>query len=206
MAIPGIAFNLKKSNREPNFQAMKTPACFLLTLPWTTVGFWNAVIGLFVLRLSRDPTGLICPIAEDSTGDEPIKDRTAILSCIRNEDADAVARNLSIMLEGLAAADGANLPRRVVETIVRERIELARAGMDFLSLSRGGKFEDETGDDAAGGEEATVVVEFRKGLVQGVTNGGDRLGLFGVVRELPGAVQVAEGEIGQMVLDISAGS
>ena len=29
--------------------------CFLLTLPWTAIGFWNAVIGLALMRLSRDP-------------------------------------------------------------------------------------------------------------------------------------------------------
>lgn len=77
---------------------------FLITLPWTVIGFWNAVIGLMVLRLSRDPVGLVCPVAKAPFGDEPIKGKTALLSCIRNEDAEAVARNLSVMLEGLAAA------------------------------------------------------------------------------------------------------
>ena len=77
---------------------------FLVTLPWTVIGFWNAVIGLMVLRLSRDPVGAVCPVAKASFGDEPIKGKTALLSCIRNEDAEAVTRNLSVMLEALAAA------------------------------------------------------------------------------------------------------
>jgi membrane glycosyltransferase len=77
---------------------------FLITLPWTVIGFWNAVIGLVVLRLSRDPAGLACPVAKASPGDDPIEGKTALLSCIRNEDVEAVARNLSVMLEGLAAA------------------------------------------------------------------------------------------------------
>ena len=29
--------------------------CFLLTLPWTAIGFWNAVIGLTLMRTRRDP-------------------------------------------------------------------------------------------------------------------------------------------------------
>jgi membrane glycosyltransferase len=79
-------------------------ACFLITLPWTVIGFWNAVIGLFILRLSRDPADLVCTVANELIGDEPIEASTALLSCIRNEDAEAVSRNLSVMLEGLAGA------------------------------------------------------------------------------------------------------
>lgn len=79
-------------------------ACFLITLPWTVIGFWNAVIGLLVLRSSRDPAGLVCPAAADSSDAEPIEGKTALLSCIRNEHVEAVARNLSVMLEGLAEA------------------------------------------------------------------------------------------------------
>ena len=79
-------------------------ACFLVTLPWTAIGFWNAAIGLLVLRLSRDPAGLVCPVAADSYDAEPIEGKTALLSCIRNEDVEAVARNLAVMLEGLAEA------------------------------------------------------------------------------------------------------
>ncbi len=62
------------------------------------------MIGLLVLRASRDPADLVCPVAKESTWDEPIEGKTAVLSCIRNEDAEAVARKLSVMLEGLAAA------------------------------------------------------------------------------------------------------
>ncbi|WP_201243524.1 hypothetical protein [Halochromatium salexigens] len=28
--------------------------CFAMTLPWTVIGFWNAVIGLLVMRLTPD--------------------------------------------------------------------------------------------------------------------------------------------------------
>ncbi|WP_186394851.1 glucans biosynthesis glucosyltransferase MdoH [Stappia sp. TSB10GB4] len=74
--------------------------CFLLTLPWTAVGFWNAVIGLAVLRLSRDPLAAVSTLrAGDAAGDSPAS--TAILSCIRNEDVDAVAASLDAMAADL---------------------------------------------------------------------------------------------------------
>ncbi len=74
-------------------------ACFALTLPWTAVGFWNAVIGLGLLRLAPASIGT----RGKAEGSVSIRSRTAILSCIRNEDTEAVARNLDRMIAGLAA-------------------------------------------------------------------------------------------------------
>ncbi|MXN66602.1 glucans biosynthesis glucosyltransferase MdoH [Stappia sp. GBMRC 2046] len=74
--------------------------CFALTLPWTVIGFWNAVVGLLVMRLSRDPLASVCPVKEgDAT--VPLSASTAVLSCIRNEDVDAVAANLEAMITDL---------------------------------------------------------------------------------------------------------
>lgn len=74
--------------------------CFLLTLPWTAIGFWNAVIGLAVLRLSRDPLASVSTLRPgDAAGDSTAS--TAILSCIRNEDVDAVAASLDAMAADL---------------------------------------------------------------------------------------------------------
>ncbi|MBA4612581.1 glucans biosynthesis glucosyltransferase MdoH [Stappia taiwanensis] len=78
-------------------------ACFVATLPWTVIGFWNAVIGFLVMRLSRDPVESVCPIAPGNasrTGSAS----TAILSCIRNEDVDQVAVNLDAMAADLHQA------------------------------------------------------------------------------------------------------
>lgn len=77
--------------------------CFLVTLPWTLVGFWNAVIGLVLLRAAKDPVRAVCPLAAVPVT-SPIRGRTAILMCVRNEDAAAVARHLEVMIDGLAAA------------------------------------------------------------------------------------------------------
>ncbi|WP_417770379.1 glucans biosynthesis glucosyltransferase MdoH [Stappia sp.] len=78
-------------------------ACFLLTLPWTAIGFWNAVIGLALMRLSRDPVAAVCPLAAgDPHAASPAS--TAILSCIRNEDVDEVSLRLDAMAADLDRA------------------------------------------------------------------------------------------------------
>jgi membrane glycosyltransferase len=77
---------------------------FAVILPWTVVGFWNAVIGLCIMRLARDPVALVFPAAARITGDEAVTASTAILVCIRNEMPDRVVRNLEPMLRGLVEA------------------------------------------------------------------------------------------------------
>ncbi|ADZ72350.1 Glucosyltransferase MdoH [Polymorphum gilvum SL003B-26A1] len=75
-------------------------ACFAVTLPWTVIGFWNAVIGLLVMRLARDPVHAVCPLAAPDP-DRPLACRTAVLSCIRNEDVTRVETNLNAMIAAL---------------------------------------------------------------------------------------------------------
>ncbi|MFD2110248.1 glucans biosynthesis glucosyltransferase MdoH [Thiorhodococcus fuscus] len=73
--------------------------CFGFTLPWTLIGFWNAVIGLALMRLYQDPLARVFPL--DLGANAPLDQRVAILSCIRNEDAATVFRNLDRMVAGL---------------------------------------------------------------------------------------------------------
>lgn len=77
---------------------------FAITLPWSVIGFWNAFIGFWIMRLARDPAITVNPMAASIRGDEPITATTAILMCIRNESPDPVARNLQPLLEGLVQA------------------------------------------------------------------------------------------------------
>jgi membrane glycosyltransferase len=77
---------------------------FAITLPWTVIGFWNAVIGLAIMRFAADPAASVTPIAGRVRGNEPITASTAILLCIRNEAPERMLRNLRPMLEGLAAS------------------------------------------------------------------------------------------------------
>jgi membrane glycosyltransferase len=77
---------------------------FAVTLPWTVVGFWNAMIGLWIMQFTRDPIALVFPAAARVTGDEAVTASIAILVCIRNETPDRVLRNLEPMLSGLVEA------------------------------------------------------------------------------------------------------
>src|SRR4029079_8632234 len=45
---------------------------FAVTLPWLVIGFWNAIIGLLIMRFARDPVAAVTPAAARTTGHEPI--------------------------------------------------------------------------------------------------------------------------------------
>ncbi len=78
-------------------------ALFAVTLPWYVIGFWNASIGLLIMRLAPDPVAVVTPVAGRVRGDEPITASTAIVLCVRNEPPDRVLRHLVPLMEGLAA-------------------------------------------------------------------------------------------------------
>ncbi len=77
-------------------------AAFALTLPWTVIGFWNAVIGLALMAFARDPAAVVAPALAVAVDGDPITESTALLVCVRNEDPERLQRNLSWMLAGLA--------------------------------------------------------------------------------------------------------
>jgi membrane glycosyltransferase len=84
-------------------------ALFAATLPWSTIGFWNASIGFLIMCFSRDPVATVNPMAAHIRGDEPITALTAILVCIRNENPSQVIRNLRPLLNGLRTASVGSL-------------------------------------------------------------------------------------------------
>ncbi|KQT83774.1 glucosyl transferase family 2 [Methylobacterium sp. Leaf466] len=66
-------------------------ACCALSLPWTVLGFWNAAIGLWLMRRGAEGLAAAAPFA--ITGQEPIRIATAVVMTLRNEDpARALAR------------------------------------------------------------------------------------------------------------------
>ena len=83
-------------------------ALFALTLPWTTIGFWNAVIGFAVMTFSRDPAQAVSPDLCNIDDDAPIDTSTALLICVRNEDTRRLQRNLEWMLQGLVTTGHAS--------------------------------------------------------------------------------------------------
>lgn len=76
---------------------------FAVGLPWTILGFWNAVIGLVLLHGSRDPLAEVAPFAAAADQNTPITKRTAVLMTLRNEDAQRAIGRLQIVQESLDA-------------------------------------------------------------------------------------------------------
>jgi membrane glycosyltransferase len=60
-------------------------ACFLIGAPWTVMGMWNAVLGLWLLH-RRGGLAAACPVVDDGLTDDPVSGRVAVLMCLRNED------------------------------------------------------------------------------------------------------------------------
>ena len=77
---------------------------FAVTLPWMVIGFWNATIGLIIMRFARDPVAAVTPSAGRVSGHEPIVSSTAILVCIRSEPPERVIRHIAPMIDGLVSA------------------------------------------------------------------------------------------------------
>ncbi len=59
-------------------------ACGVLILPWTVMGFWNAVTGLALI--ARGPAGLAAAAPFADVAADPIRLDTAIVMPLRNED------------------------------------------------------------------------------------------------------------------------
>jgi membrane glycosyltransferase len=76
---------------------------FLFGAPWTVLGFWNAVIGLWLLHGVKDGMVRVAPFA--AAGDEPtpIAIRSAILMTLRNEDPARAFQRLHVVKDSLDA-------------------------------------------------------------------------------------------------------
>ncbi len=76
---------------------------FAITLPWLSIGFWNALIGLALRLVVRDPAVYLTPAIGRIDGKEAIVYRTALAMAVRNEEASVVVRRLEAMQADLIA-------------------------------------------------------------------------------------------------------
>ena len=76
---------------------------FLFGAPWTVLGFWNAVIGLWLLHGAQDGLDQVAPFAPEGDVATPIAVRTAILMTLRNEDPARAFQRLAIVKQSLDA-------------------------------------------------------------------------------------------------------
>jgi membrane glycosyltransferase len=82
--------------------------CFAFGTPWTVVGFWNSVIGLWLLHFHKDPMGAVAPYARAGDVATPITIKTAVFMTLRNEDPARAIRRLHIVKESIdATGEGA---------------------------------------------------------------------------------------------------
>ena len=79
--------------------------CFLVGAPWTVMGLWNALIGIWLLHGRRNGLARVAPHldAMDRTG--PLKTRTALTMTVRNEDPERSFERLAEMRRSLDATD-----------------------------------------------------------------------------------------------------
>ncbi len=78
-------------------------ACFAVAAPWTVLGFWNAVIGLWLLHGRRDGLAAVVPFAAAGNAKEPLRLRTAVVMTLRNEDPARAFRRLKAVKDSIEA-------------------------------------------------------------------------------------------------------
>lgn len=79
---------------------------FAITLPWTVIGFWNAVIGLWLALTSADPLRAVVPLAGLDAPDARPLGRTAIVTPVYDEDPAMVLGHLEATIMDLAGRAG----------------------------------------------------------------------------------------------------
>lgn len=77
--------------------------CFAAGTPWTVLGFWNALIGLWLLHFHKDPMTEVAPYAAAGDDPAPLQIKTAILMTLRNEDPNRAILRLRTVKAGLDA-------------------------------------------------------------------------------------------------------
>jgi membrane glycosyltransferase len=81
---------------------------FLFGAPWTVLGFWNAVIGLWLLHGVDDGLDRVAPFLAEGEAATPLSIRTAVLMTLRNEDPERAFRRLRVIKRSLdATGEGA---------------------------------------------------------------------------------------------------
>ena len=81
--------------------------CFAFGTPWTVLGFWNALIGLWLLHWRGDALAAVAPYAEAGRDTTPLRIKSAVFMTLRNEDPSrAVLRLRTIKASIDATGEG----------------------------------------------------------------------------------------------------
>ena len=117
--------------------------CFAVGTPWTVLGFWNAVIGLWLLHGRRDALAEVAPYMAVGELMTPLAVKTAIIMTLRNEEPGrAITRLRTVKKSVDATGDGAAFSYFLLsdtniaevaaaeEALVAERSEERRVGKE----------------------------------------------------------------------------
>jgi membrane glycosyltransferase len=110
-------------------------ACVCFGAPWTVMGVWNAVIGLWLLHGVRGGVSRAAPHLAAGDGDAPIRLRVAVAMTLRNEPpARALARLAEVRRSLDATGQGAQYKIFVLsdtdDPAIAAEEEAAMAGLD----------------------------------------------------------------------------
>ena len=78
-------------------------ACFAVSAPWTVLGFWNAVIGFWLLHVDKRWRTTVAPFLAAGEQDAQINLKTAVLMTLRNEDPERALAKLERVRRSLNA-------------------------------------------------------------------------------------------------------
>ena len=81
--------------------------CFVLTLPWGVLGFWNSIIGFILLRFHRRPNSVAARLERPSQ--KPLSARTAILFPSYDEKPEHIFQNIRFLLSSLKTKEERDL-------------------------------------------------------------------------------------------------
>ncbi len=71
--------------------------CIALSAPWTILGFWNSLLGLFLARSARQ----VMPFSVHDGAELPVRGRIAVAMAVRNEDPQRAIDRLLAMRRSL---------------------------------------------------------------------------------------------------------
>ena len=100
LALAALAFRLGAWNGWTLVDVIMF-GCFLLGTPWAVLGFWNALIGLWLLHGSRDAISQVAPYAAAGASATPLTIKTAILLTLRNEDPERALKRIATVKESV---------------------------------------------------------------------------------------------------------
>ena len=75
-------------------------AGFAAGTPWTVLGFWNSLIGLWLLHFHKGSMQEVAPYAEAGDKATPLTIKTAIFMTLRNEDPSRAILRLRTVCGG----------------------------------------------------------------------------------------------------------